>query len=172
MKELLWKVFAFVVSREPIANYLIRRARLTPYRTLEGYMERDWLFNPYSGDKYDQVKKGRPSIRIHRILRADLDQHLHDHPWRTARTIILKGWYNEHRLIKNAPDWLIEPVKGFHRKKGNTAKIDFGEFHQIVAVSPDVTTLFITWEFKGMWGFLVNGKKIPYKQYLAGERDA
>lgn len=167
MKNLLWKAVAFVVSRKPVANYLIRRSWATPYFHLPGYMDRWWLFNSYSPDveKSGEARYARkmpswvPSIRIHHILRADDARHLHDHPW-NARTIILKGWYVERRL--NADGSITEGV----RSKGNTAQILYGQYHSIDEVSEGgVYTMFFTWKYCGGWGFLVDGKKVPWREY-------
>lgn len=168
MRDLLWELLADFVSRPAVADYLIRRAQRTPYFDLEGYMERDWLFNPYETEGEEAERHGRkinwlPSIRIHHILRRDNDRHLHDHPW-NARTIILKGWYIERRLEGTGP-FPIEVQ--YVRCNGDTAEINHGDFHSIDEVSVGgVYTMFFTWDYVGTWGFLVNGKKIPWREYL------
>jgi hypothetical protein len=144
------------------AEYLIRRSFNTPYTHLEGYMERYWLLNPYD---FNAPKGTRelPSARIHHILREDHDRHFHDHPW-DARFVILKGWYIEERLLADGTPQRIT------RRPGDTATLDFGEYHRIVEVSPGgVWTLFITYQYRGTWGFLVDGKKVPWREYLATE---
>jgi hypothetical protein len=167
MKELLWKAIAFAVSRKPVADYLIERSKRTPYFDLEGYMNRWWLFNAYNPDtsKDDASRYKRsfsawlPSIRIHHILREDLGRHLHDHPW-NARTIILKGWYVERRLAADGS------ISAFRRKRGDTAEINHGQYHSIDVVSEGgVYTMFFTWQYIGTWGFLVNGTKVPWREY-------
>lgn len=173
MKNLLWKALAFIVSRRPVAEYLIKRSKRTPYFHLDGYMNRWWLFNPYSPDveKSGEARYARkypswvPSIRVHHILRADTARHLHDHPW-NARTIILKGWYTERRLVPPDHYW-TEPVEiEYVRSKGHTATINYGEYHSIDEVSEGgVYTLFFTWKYCGGWGFLVNGVKVPWRDY-------
>jgi hypothetical protein len=159
MKERLWQMLAWIVSRPVIANWLIWRAASTPYVHLNNYMNRYWLFNGYDRPRY---REWLPSIRIHHILREDRAEHLHDHPW-DARTIILRGWYGEQR------------ENGFHgRVEGDTAAVRFGEYHQIHVVSPGgVFTMFITWKYVGTWGFKVDGYKVPWRTYLAQhpERD-
>lgn len=152
-----------------IADYLIERAAATPYFDLDGYMERNWLFNPYETYEQKQVRRAAggaepeytgPSGRIHHILRADEDRALHDHPW-DARTIVLRGWYLEERLLEDGT------IATFRRGAGDTATLNFGEFHRIYEVSPGgVWTLFITEQYQGTWGFLVDGVKIPYREYL------
>lgn len=163
--KIAWKAIAFVLSRRPVARYLISRADRTPYFHLPGYMHRWWLFNGYEAggahlsDSDRQRQKrfpGLPSVRIHHILREDLAQHLHDHPW-DARTIILEGWYIERREGANARVL----------RKGDTATIAFGEYHHIERVSSGgVFTLFIVGKYGGKWGFNVDGKKMAPRTYV------
>lgn len=184
MKNALWKLLAFIVSRRFVADYLIGRATATPYFHLAGYMGRWWLFNRYSvvgsGEVIEPRFKFLPSVRIHHILRADLADHMHDHPW-NARTIILRGGYTEsrpserdHEMMEVVGGW---PAKGesFVRRPGDTAPVLFGEYHHITEVAPlGAWTMFFTWEYAGTWGFLVNGAKVPYRDYLRDypEREA
>lgn len=178
MNEQEWQELAKIVALPQVADYLIERAKKTPYFDLEGYMNRNWLFNPYP-NRLDlpDAERGKmkqysdfPSIRVHHILRADLARHPHDHPW-NARTIILKGWYVEDRveqhidgsplLVNNEPYY-----KRYRRVAGDTATLNFGEYHNIKEVSPGgVHTLFITEEYQGTWGFLVDGVKVPWREY-------
>lgn len=153
-----------------VAEKIIERAKKTPYIHLDGYMNRYWLFNPYQNQDGTHVKKNwlmskLPSIRVHHILREDDDRHLHDHPW-DARTIILKGQYKEVREGRDFGSFT--EMKEFTRREGDTAKVNFGEYHRITEVTEGgVYTLFITYKYMGTWGFKVNGKKVPYKEYLA-----
>lgn len=170
MINLFWKAVAWAISRPRIAEYLIKKAQKTPYFDLPGYMERWWLFNAHDDTDYaSKAPKPHPwlpSIRIHHILRADMDRYPHDHPW-NARTIILKGWYKEERLIEHPCDnrYLLTP-RSFCREQGDTATLKFGEYHTITEVDKDgVWTFFIFYEWKGIWGFLVDGVKIPWRQY-------
>lgn len=172
MRDLVWRFIAFVVSRRAVADYLIRRAQRTPYFHLPGYMNRWWLFNGYSSDQsLSEGERGNskrfawlPSIRVHHILREDLASHMHDHPW-NARTIILRGDYTERRLERGLElEW--EEVT-HERRPGSTARVLFGEFHHIERVSTGgVFTLFFSWKYAGGWGFLVNGRKVPWRQYV------
>lgn len=174
MKEFLWKALAWFVSREPVAGYLIERAKRTPYFDLPGYMERNWLFNGYHFDLKDEKSrherriKWLPSVRIHHILRADTARHPHDHPW-DARTIILKGGYDEQRMVgwkpSEAGTW-VPDMQVIARCRGDTAALKYGEYHSIDRVSHGgVYTMFITWDYMGTWGFLVDGVKIPWREY-------
>jgi hypothetical protein len=154
MKERLWHLLAWLVSRKWIANYLIERSFRTPYFHLHGYMGRFWLWNSFKSPKHNPRW---PSVRIHNILRADRGRDLHDHPW-DARTIILRGGYTEIRRagVFNA---------FFNRERGDTATLNYGEFHRITAVDSNTWTMFITWNYQGKWGFWVGDHKVPHDEY-------
>lgn len=172
-------MIAWLLSRPAVVDWLIRRARRTPYTPIIGmagelYMERFWLFNPYppgGQSGADQPWWKFPiSIRLHHICLPDPDRHLHDHPW-NARTVILRGGYSEVRPFE-LPFVLsrigIPPPEGaLHvRAAGDTVAIGFGEYHRIVSVQPDTWTLFITGRYRGTWGFSVDGVKVPWRTYL------
>lgn len=179
--EYLWKKFARFCAIPRVAEAIIRWAKRTPYLHLTSpdgsvYMERYWVFNPY--DRQTNVPRWAPlipfSARVHHIRREDLDRHLHDHPW-NARTIILKGWYCECRPAtwKTFTEQVSDGQGGTElrrihlRRAGDTAALKFGEYHSICEVSDGgVFTLFFSWKWRGVWGFLVDGVKVPWKQYL------
>lgn len=159
-------LLARILARPRIADAVIWRAWRTPYSDITSadgrttYMRRWWLFN-----RYDRPGGARfkflPSIRIHHIARADQDRHLHDHPW-NARTFVLRGWYFEQ---------LRGSVGAYKRPAGYTGRLLYGQYHRITEVSPNgVWTLFITWRYRGTWGFLVNGRKVPHREYLKGDK--
>lgn len=183
---MIWKLIAFIASRPSVAQWLIQRAQRTPYQPItssdgnEVYMGRWWLFNPYPGAYGDHPQSGHipwlPSARIHHICRADIDRDLHDHPW-NARTFVLRGWYTEERPIELLSDEETMTADGaaigeptrliFHRVPGYTGRLLFGQYHRISNVPADgVWTLFITGRKRGTWGFLVDGHKVPWRQYL------
>lgn len=161
-------LLARLLARPRVADWIIRRAQRTPYRHLPGYMGRWWLFNAYEDADGNRPRRNflmrmLPSIRVHHILREDEGRDMHDHPW-NARTFILRGWYFEDREGSEGR------VLRSWRIPGDTAKLRFGEFHRITAVSRGgVWTLFITWRYRGEWGFKVDGHKVPWRKYL-GDR--
>ena len=159
------KMLARFLARPAVTDWLIRRAMRTPYFHIKDddgsvYMERYWLFNRYSHGSDGAGRRWSdwlPSIRIHHIMREDRDRHLHDHPW-NARTFILRGWYIEERQNE---------FLGIERRAGDTATLRFGEYHRIAFVPKDgVWTLFVTGKKRGTWGFKVDGKKVPWREYL------
>ena len=182
MRTLTWSAIAWLATRPRVTAWLIRRAQRTPYYNIHGpdgslYMGRWWLFNPYGKDATGETLPARwswlPSIRVHHIMRPDSDRHLHDHPW-NARTIVLKGWYAEERPIEAftvlAADGLhsMQPARSeFFRVAGYTGRLLFGQYHRISAVPHEgVWTLFFTWRKRGTWGFDVDGRKVPWREYL------
>lgn len=174
LNNLAWRLIAFIVTRERVFLWLYERALRTPYRHLRSadgkdiYMGRWWLFNPYTEDGSKRWP-WLPSIRLHHILRPDLDRHLHNHPW-NARTIILRGRYEEERYhtIDNmcTRTYGTELRSVFNRNQGYTGRLLYREFHRISAV-PDAgaITLFFTWTKQGKWGFDVDGETWEHEVY-------
>ena len=166
-----WSAFAWTVSRPRVADWLIRRAMRTPYTHLPGYMNRYWLLNAYEKANGKEVTSIRwlPSVRVHHILRRDNDRHKHDHPW-DARTIILKNYYFEDRIVEHGRDangGYYERTSRSARFPGDTAPILFGDYHSVAEVPEGgVWTLFITFGYQGTWGFLVDGVKVPWREYM------
>lgn len=164
---MIWRFIAWLVTRPRIRVALVYRALRTPYTHITSadeediYMGRWWLFNPYPSErnaepeKRSRLRQALPSVRIHWIRRPDQDRHRHTHPW-TARTIILQGWYLEDR------------EDGIQmRRTGHTGTLTFGTPHRISEVSDGgVWTLFITYRKLGSWGFVVDGKVVPWREYL------
>lgn len=187
VKAWLWQQLARCLCVPAVAEWLIRRAMRTPYRHLldpDGsiYMERYWLFNAYPVTLRSHTPSAKsywprfPSIRLHRIMREDRDRNLHDHPWE-ARTLLLKGWYIEERLVQGmgvAQDFCNrkELTIRKHRLAGDTAQINLNMFHKITQVSDGgVWTLFITWQKHATWGFMVDGQKVDYRTYLKLDKE-
>jgi hypothetical protein len=169
ISDLLWRGVARIVTIPAVTDWLIARARRTPYFHITGpygsvYMERYWLFNPYPPKSDGGGKQGiwalLPSVRIHHIRRPDSDRHLHSHPWMAARTILLEGWYVEE--LPNCGERV--------RVRGDTGLLRHDDFHRIERVSPrGVWTLFITYRKAGTWYFDVDGRKVPWREYLGEE---
>jgi hypothetical protein len=149
-----WLTIAKTVTHPELVDRLIAHAQRTPYFDLDGYMERWWL-HPAEDDKQSPLA----SIRIHHILRADHERHLHNHPW-AARTIILKGWYRERRMVGG-----VEVETTLHA--GDTAAIGVDTFHSIDEVSPGgVWTMFFMSPWQKTWGFDTDHGFVPWRTYL------
>lgn len=172
MITMFWKLIAWIVSREMVANRIICYAMQHPYYNLPGYMRRFWVWNPHSIattveeglqpeiDPRNWFYRLLPSIRVHHILRADDDRHPHDHPY-NFRTIILRGGYVE----KRQDEW-------HGRSPGDTSSLKVGEYHSIKYVTPGgAWTLFIYGRRRDEWGFLVDGVKVPWRRYYQAARE-
>lgn len=168
MKNPIWQAIAAIVTIPVVKVWLVDRAQRTPYTHIMSpdgsscYMGRWWLFNPYpaSGAAKRKGWGWLPSVRIHHIMRADGDRHHHSHPWIAARTILLDGWY-----IEELPDG-SERV----RRRGDTGLLLHDDFHRIDRVSPGgVWTLFITYRNAGTWYFDVDGRKVPWREYVGAK---
>ncbi|MGH9931715.1 MAG: hypothetical protein ACREA9_21135 [Pyrinomonadaceae bacterium] len=182
MSEVIWRGIARILAKPAIANAIIRYAQRTPYFHLPcdedpSYMKRWWVFNRYRLDNGKPRFRWCPwSVRVHHILREDRERHIHDHPW-NARTIILRGFYVEYR--ENAEFESMTPSNPSNpefevklRQAGDTATLGHNRYHCIRQVSDGgVYTLFISGPWQGVWGFLVNGVKIPWRTYLRMESD-
>lgn len=163
-KEYFWSKVAGVLSNRHVVDWILRRD-FPHYSSVvkDGvlYMDRWWVFNPVVGGKAKY--KWLPSIRINAIKKPDMDDAPHDHPW-DARSIILRGGYIEERTS------LTGEVTHHGRGPGESYLIRHGEFHRIMRVPFDtVWTIFITYRYRGQWGFLSDGKKIPWRKYLGLE---
>lgn len=170
MLNFFWGTIAEIIISWPgLVDRLISRAKKTPYLHIHArtgnmqhdaiYMYRYWLFNPYDRETNIPKYSWFPwSIRLHHIVLPDSDEHMHDHPW-NARTLILRGGYIEK---------LPEPLGTNVMVPGKTRAIKFNEYHKIdfVSGSAETWTLFISGPWQGVWGFMVNGVKIPWKKYL------
>lgn len=183
MLEFVWRLIARIASRPAVADWIIRRAQRTPYYPITSrdgtrlYMDRWWLFNAYSKDAEGNAGPPRwswlPSVRVHHICVPDDDEHMHDHPW-DARTIVLRGWYEEERPLGAKLSDMLPPMfktaRLIHaRPRGYTGPVLHGSYHRISHVSyGGVYTLWFTWQYRGTWGFLVDGVKVPWREYLAG----
>lgn len=140
-----------------LADRIIARAMRTPYRHLPGYMERYWLI-PYG--------RGPVAVRVHHILRSDLDRVFHDHPW-PYLTIILKGGYTEVTPAYTADGF----YDGERREQYGAGSVLFRQartWHRLeIAEDVDTWTLFITGPKRQSWGFMAEPRrKVYWREYL------
>lgn len=107
------------------------------------YMRRWFFWCPWFG------------VRLHHILRSDDDRALHDHPWDFV-SIILWGAYYEVLPDERGPQfrrWMIR-----HKAE---------DLHRLVLHRPAWTLVF-TGPKRKSWGFLFDGRMIPWREYLSG----
>lgn len=179
MREFLWRLIARFVSQPRVADWLIERSKRTPYKHLTGYMNRWWLFNPTPPNNNGRGRRFEwlPSVRIHHILRADHARDPHNHPW-PFRTIILRGGYIEERFYDEVDDAYADGAQsairthydraiGRHdRRAGDTSRLDANRFHHIWQVTPGgVWTLFISWNWRHVWGFDTDRGFVEWQDY-------
>jgi len=124
------------------------RCRIINGNDGEPYLERYHLFRlPGGGGVY-----------LHRFIDSDPDRGLHNHPWKSAISLILSGSYNELRLDENSRKYKI---KERILKSWRLNKIKGDDFHRIVMNSKTpVWTLFAHTNKYKDWGFLtvdING---------------
>jgi hypothetical protein len=111
------------------------------------YLERYYLFTAFGVRVY-----------LHRFVASDPDQGLHDHPWPWAFSILLAGWYWEHRRDG------VRKVRWFNWLIGDS-------FHRVVLDDRHVWTIFAHRARRVKpWGFLRDKGQfgIVYKPHQPG----
>lgn len=166
MKNAFWNFLArYIGTRPNVADAIINIGKRTEYMHLyhydgSDYMGRWWLMPRFLLTKDEN---GNPYpyrwlpiiIRLHHIRSPDWDRDLHDHP-STYRTILLRGAYVERDI--NGVSWL--------RQQGETVLAPASKFHNIEQISEGgVWTIFIMRKKTNNWGFLVDGNKVPWREY-------
>ncbi|MGH7487276.1 MAG: hypothetical protein ACREMY_17005 [bacterium] len=159
-----------------LVDAIIAFAKRTPYFDLPGYMNRWWVVKPRRWLSF--------SIRVHQILRSDLDRHIHDHPWSYV-TIILRGGYYEVTAISEREFWARAFVGGASFEEGGSyylrkwygpGSILFRRAqHAHKLIIPDGTTcwtLFMMGPYSQGWGFYTPEGKVPWREYLPDEAAA
>lgn len=150
-----------------VISELIDQAKKTPYFHLAGYMDRWWVTAPYEGKDPDAKRSGE--VRLHHILRGDLDADMHDHPW-PSTSIPIRGWFIERTPMSQDQhpsqdatcyrDQLVTAGQIVRRHSANFR-------HKIIEVSPGgVWTLFITGQWAKEWGFHTPAGFVYWRTYL------
>ena len=151
-------------SGRGLASWIIARAMRTPYVHLAGYMERFWFIR--IGRRGGGQSGAYPLVgaRVHHILRSDEGRDFHDHPW-PYLTIILSGGYWEIR-----PEFFDGELVGETRTwygPGSVLLRRAGSWHRLELPAGETAwTLFCTGPKVQPWGFLVDRRKVPWREYL------
>lgn len=180
---------------EWLANALIERSHATPFRHLAGYMDRYWLVSP----KSDLAKELGHDVRIHKILRSDLDRDTHDHPWPYTTVILENGYSEVVEFVEFRDAWTWFQTEGSRHRGDRSITLDADRnrwqttiryrrgdvLHRsatfshrlIMAGGGSATTMFIMGEKVNSWGFITPAGKVPYAEYLdpvevAAQREA
>jgi len=84
-----------------------------------------------------------PGVFLHYFHRSDHDRELHNHPWKWAVAIILRGGYYEHRLERNKETRVryLPPI--------SVNLLTPDTFHRVVLLD----------EKKGAWSLFIAGPK-------------
>lgn len=100
-------------------------------------------------------------VKIHQFHRGDEDQELHNHPWRWAVSLILRGRYVEQRGV---PHGLRSKSYG----PGDINIITEETFHRVTLATDEVWTLFITGPEVSSWFFLdpFTKQMWPWKEFI------
>jgi len=100
---------------------------------------------------------------LHRFRSSDSEPHLHNHPWKWGRSLVLAGSYIEERVVDLAPATLSGCLVAWNRVSF-WSKVNGNDFHRIASAKPDTWTLFMHGERQRVdagcasvakgWGFL------------------
>ena len=125
------------------------------------YMRRWWILGKPG------KKKRAFALRLHHIATADLDRHMHDHPWPFV-SLVLKGFYFEKRPIERGPCFAGEQELHYTtvRHEGDIAYRGPSDRHRISTVGPEgCWTLILIGPITHWWGFYTPLGKIHWRDY-------
>jgi len=103
---------------------------------------------------------------LHRFHRSDVDNELHNHPWRGAVSLMLVGGYSEERRGKDnvVRRRLILP--------GQLNFIGHDTYHRVDLIDGDAWSLFIVGPKVSSWGFWNrhDGSLTPWREFVNARR--
>lgn len=180
-----------------LVDRLIRQAVPTPYFHLSGYMNRWWAFGAASIQRNDDNPHwkidgdGRRTVppinvtlrgplyqfitrlvaaRVHRIMRGDIDRHLHDHPSWNISIVLKGGFFEVMPMFKGDPIWCggVEAVRSVWRGPGSIViRRKATARHRLeLPYGEECWTLFIIGKKSNEWGFYTEQGKIPHAEYF------
>lgn len=155
-----------------LAGKLYGRAFKHPYMHLyhpdgRPYMFRFWLLKIGRSVTQDgEVSPRWLGVRLHIICSSDDDRVPHDHPWPFC-TFLLQGGYFEYRPI-NPSDWGWVQEESVRRYgAGSLIFRHATDWHRLeLPPGKETVTLFIHGPRQQDWGFLVRGRKVPWREWL------
>lgn len=106
------------------------------------------------------------TVFVHCFLRSDQGRDLHNHPWTTSVSLILKGGYVEERLIRP------RVIRCRRFSPGSVNVIRRNDFHRVDLLADRCWTIFIAGRKVSSWGFLdrERGEWVHWREYLSPER--
>jgi hypothetical protein len=96
-------------------------------------------------------------------MRADEDEHPHNHPF-NFMSIILSGGYREE-LIEFNKDGMFRFCDSVFKKPFSVLFRSRQTYHQLVELKEPTLTLVVTGKRGLHWGYLVNGNLIGHREY-------
>lgn len=142
MNRLLFKLSAYL------------RCRVIRGANQESYLERYHLLRlPFSCHIY-----------LHRFVASDPGRALHNHPWRSALSLVLSGQYDETRLGSSKQNYKL--IKR-HICAGRLNYISGKIYHRInLDPGQEAWTLFIHTASHRFWGFLnTDSRQFSYSDH-------
>jgi len=131
-----------------------RRRVIMDRSNKEPYLIRYYLLFKDRGDQ-------KFNIFIHKIVKGDDDENMHDHPWGFF-TLILSGGYNEKILNKDKQETTHRRRPGYYHyvsaKHTHTITLDEN--------STPCWTLFFPFKKEKKWGFYVKDKWVESEEYF------
>jgi hypothetical protein len=114
-----------------------------------------WYLTPAGKGRFAKwYRRHLPGIFLHCFLDSDPDRGWHSHPWKWAKSLILKGSYIESRPGPPMPwsDWRdvwtrLDP--------GDVNTLRIGDYHKVKLLTHKVWTLFVVGPLHGgEWAFM------------------
>ncbi len=153
MDKIINRLGWWLINKFPDRSRIIKRAG-------EKYLHRFYITKPRVTREHEEEQPEQFGLYLHYFYQGDLDEDLHNHPWKWALSLILSGQYAEER------------ENGIHiRKAGRFNYIKHSTFHRVTLVNQDTTpiwTLFMVGPRITSWGFKnkTTGEFWNWKEYL------
>lgn len=136
----------------------------TIHRDGQPYLLRFYLTTPRVSEEQKSEDPEQFGIYLHHFYQGDLDEDLHNHPWKWALSFILSGSYIEERMSSAFISYHTHSAGWFNFISHDT-------FHRVTLGGPSqepVWTLFTVGPRITSWGFKSpkTGKYWNWKEYL------
>lgn len=147
-----------------LVRWLINYAKKTPYTHLEGYQERYWVIRPRWWFPF--------RIRVHKILRSDLERDMHDHPGANF-SLVLRGSYLEVFPRKQSQEFYKDKEPYAQRVERRTAgDLVFrrGRTRHRLVLHGECWSLFVMLPRYRKWGFYTDDGWVEHTNYDAKQK--
>jgi hypothetical protein len=136
------------MARRPDADFYIG-GRADPYLIRWWVIPRNKWFNLY----------------LHKIIKDDRDEALHDHPWINA-SLLVSGSYDEHTIAAGGIEYVAPLSEGYVRFRGPSSA-----HRLVVRQNEPVITLFFTGPVWRHWGFHCRNGWRHWKDFVGFRSD-